>query len=310
MRLLLSGALLLIVGSPGGWFQSRRDLPPSFRVDAYSSLYEVRAFDTRGRFVQGLTAADFQVVDSGNPRPIAYFEERHAGLSLGCLIKITNGMDQPELSASKELLGELIHLLAPDDEIALAVYDREVSILQSLTADRSRLQEAIDNISPGWRASFWARFSSAFSTPDFLGAAVDHTLLDMRGPLREIKAVLVLLDRYEPLHTATGDHLESADARFFVVSLKQKEPFVFDVRRRAAPKEDPPRWGGVGFNGVDLAERVADIRDALTRHYLIALEGEPPATSAGEPSFSVPSHPDATVLAVRRLEPGPSVYRP
>ena len=38
--------------------------------------------DDRGRFVDGLTAGDFQVLESGAPRPIASFQQERTAVSV------------------------------------------------------------------------------------------------------------------------------------------------------------------------------------------------------------------------------------
>ena len=67
--------------------------PPTFKssVDLVRVTAVVR--DQKGRFVQDLTARDFEVLDGGQPRTITDFRHDAAGVSVALLFDVSGSME-------------------------------------------------------------------------------------------------------------------------------------------------------------------------------------------------------------------------
>jgi VWFA-related protein len=111
---------------------------------ASSNVVEVYATvtDSRGRYVDDLTAKEFSIVDGGHSQAITAFENHTASVSVALLFDTTGSMEAalPSLkSAALRLLDEL----RPDDTVAVYGFNDQVSELQPVTADKIAAKRAV-----------------------------------------------------------------------------------------------------------------------------------------------------------------------
>ncbi len=209
--------LTLVVSFSGvtAWGQESAD----FLVKAYSTLTEVRVLNSSGEPVEGLEQKDFEVTVDSRVRPLLFFEERNnSRVSLAILVDIGSSMSEEAIGSAKESILELIHLLDPVDEIAVAVYDRKVEFLSELTSNRLDLLEAIRNIPVGARTSFWKRLGTAFGTSALTGSAVDEALLRLKKARHALHVVLAFSSAFGNLGAGTEEHLAISGARSSLAS--------------------------------------------------------------------------------------------
>jgi VWFA-related protein len=111
--------------------------------------------DKKGEIVKGLQKEDFTVLEDGRPQKISYFaQQSDLPLTLGLLVD-TSGSERrmipTEQTASYKFLEQV---LRPDrDKAFLIHFDRDVELLQDLTASRERLEKALDQL----QAAQWSR---------------------------------------------------------------------------------------------------------------------------------------------------------
>ncbi len=250
---LVLAPLVVIAGLEAG----RQDPAPipgpdgvRFRVDSYSSLYEVRVFDAAGGVVSGLGREDVELLVDSHPTPLLLWEEqKKSQVSLAILLDLGSSMDEAAVRAAKQAVFELIHLLGPEDEILLAVYNRKVEFLAELTADRPTLVDALNNVTVGARVSFWKRLAQGFGTGSLTGSAIDEALLRLKSARHPQKMVLVFSAAFGNLGRGTLDHLKLAGARFFGIGWKNRLGDAFGLGGdRMAPGGAAARVGrpGVG----------------------------------------------------------------
>lgn len=274
---------------------------PRFRVEAYSSTLEVRVVDENGRFIRGLSAADFQVRDEEGRRPIRLVEEQvGVRLDLAILVDIGSGTSSEALREAREAILELIHLLSPDDRITLAVYDREVQFLAGPTSDRPTLVEALWNIPLGGRPSRWKRLGSLFGSSGLTGFAVDEALLQLSRDLRGLPVILVFSAAFGNLGPGTEEHVLERGGRVFAVGWKNRAGDVFNLGGdRAGLERLVNRSGGVFYPGDAIAERLRDLAEAMKSYYTLVYV---PATDegGGDVQVEVVGHPGCRVSYRRR----------
>ena len=100
--------------------------------------------DRDGRFMSGLTASDFVVVDDGRPREIVSFSAARVPLSLGIALDVSVSMTPPQMDTARAAVRRLVNdLLGREDELFLAVFERETSLLQRWTSDRALFGRAL-----------------------------------------------------------------------------------------------------------------------------------------------------------------------
>ncbi len=105
--------------------------------------------DARGRFVGGLTQADFTIYEDGTEVDITQFSNERVPVSLGIALDTSGSMEGRKMDAARSALDRfLFDLLAPDDEIFLYEFNYTPELLQDWTADRDRVSSALRRIRP------------------------------------------------------------------------------------------------------------------------------------------------------------------
>src|SRR5208337_4657606 len=143
LSLLLLIVPLLLIDLP---VHSQQGPPITLDVNAVNLLATVR--DKHGDIVRNLTKDDFALEQDGKPQTITYFaKESDLPLTLGLLVDTSMSqrriIDQ-ERAASRTFLDQVLRV--DKDKAFVIQFDREVTLLQDLTASRQKLQAAIDQI--------------------------------------------------------------------------------------------------------------------------------------------------------------------
>jgi len=102
--------------------------------------------DKKGRFVPGLTAKDFKLLDERVPQEIKYFSvESDEPVAIAFLLDVSGSMRQSgKLEAAKEAVRHFVDELRPQDRFALICFaDEQVSWVTEFTSDRKRFLERL-----------------------------------------------------------------------------------------------------------------------------------------------------------------------
>ena len=101
--------------------------------------------DKKGKLVPDLNKQDFTIKEDGAPQVIRYFaRETDTPLTLGILID-TSGSEQRTLPIEQQEAKAFIEqVIRPKDLAFVLHFDLFVELLQDLTSDKARLQNAID----------------------------------------------------------------------------------------------------------------------------------------------------------------------
>lgn len=171
MRLLM----ILFAGAVCLGAQAPQTPPPQFKTGIEVRLLDVVVVDRNGRPVSGLIAADFTVLEDGNPQRISTLEEivvpepavppaawmRDVAPDVGTNNVPTDGRllvivmddavsrDLELVEASRKIGREIVSQMGPAD-LAAVVYTLQNSKSQDFTSDRVRLLAAVERFSPGF----------------------------------------------------------------------------------------------------------------------------------------------------------------
>ena len=104
--------------------------------------------DRKGRFVQDLTVRDFEVLDSGRPRPISDFRQDIAGLSIGLLFDISGSMEGQLPNARDAARHVLSWMTADLDEAAVYVFDTQLEEALPFTVGLRTLPASMSRVVP------------------------------------------------------------------------------------------------------------------------------------------------------------------
>lgn len=167
-RLATTLALTMTLGMPcAGWGQSEPTLKtgradkatPAAAASAASASASassqpiqlaVTVRDKKGKPVEGLTQADFTLLEDGRPEPIVSFVPASTlPLSLVLILDTGESMDSTldaQRTAAKAFLASV--LTKPTDKAALLHFDREVELLEDLTSSQARLDAGVAELGP------------------------------------------------------------------------------------------------------------------------------------------------------------------
>ncbi len=104
--------------------------------------------DKHGKIVTNLSKSDFSLEEDGKPQTIRYFnQETNLPLTVGLLVDTSmserDNLDK-ERAASRTFLDQMI--TRPTDRAFVIHFDRQVELLQDLTADHGKLEKAVGEI--------------------------------------------------------------------------------------------------------------------------------------------------------------------
>src|ERR1700691_2548713 len=128
--------------------QSQAPPTTTMSVDVKVVNLPVTVRDKHGKIVLNLTKDDFALEEDGKPQTIRYFnQETNLPLTVGLLVDTSmserDNLDK-ERAASRTFLDQMI--TRPTDRAFVIHFDRQVELLQDLTADHGKLEKAVGEI--------------------------------------------------------------------------------------------------------------------------------------------------------------------
>lgn len=195
------------------------------KIDTDLVPVDVIATDGKGRLVRNLTKEEFKLFEDGVERPIASFNvERISGeprpLAIVFALDVSGSMTVEELQRLVNAMREFSHRLAGQPAVfGVMTFGTRVKTLQSLTADRDKLERAYDRL---------AQEPNGMSTHAF--DAIDDAvrMLARHAPLtrehRMVKrAVVVITDGFPVGDVVSPDTVieraNAADTSVYVVTM-------------------------------------------------------------------------------------------
>ena len=139
--------IVALVAVPGvGPSMQAQEPVATVAVDVKVVTLPVTVRDKHGKIVRDLTKDDFTLQEDGRPQTIKYFsQETNLPLTRGLLVDTSRSQDNvldAERNASRSFIDQM--LVQPKDKAFLIHFDREVELLQDLTASREKLQSALE----------------------------------------------------------------------------------------------------------------------------------------------------------------------
>jgi VWFA-related protein len=210
-----------------------------------------------GEIVRNLSKDDFELQEDGHPQTIAYFtQETNLPLTLGLLVD-TSMSQRSVLSEERSAsYGFLDHVIREDRDKAFVIhFDKEVELLQDLTASRKKLEAALNLLeqpnqgggtSGGGRGAGGSRGSRG-GAGTLLYDAVYLASNEMMSKQQGRKALIILSDGVDH---GSKETLDSA-----IVSAQRADTLVYSILFSG---EEPgqsrggfggPGWGGMGRMG-------------------------------------------------------------
>lgn len=260
MGVLVLFAGTLLSGQQGTEPQSKpeaQQTPPiAVNVKVVNVLATVR--DKHGKILSDLGQSDFTLEEDGKPVTIRYFaNETNLPLTLGVLVDTSMSqrrvLDQ-ERTASKTFLDQVLH---EKDTAFLIHFDKEVELLQDLTASRPKLESALDALKTpeptqednppdsggrsgeGWPGRNGGGRHGGHHAGTLLYDAVYLASNELMAKQQGRKAIIILSDGVD---RGSKESLESA-----IESAQRADTIVYSVLFK--DNEQYGNRGGFGFPG-------------------------------------------------------------
>lgn len=130
---------------------SNNDQPPSLKVTVKVVNVPATVRDKHGKIINNLGQDDFLLEEDGHPQTVRYFaRETDLPLTLGLLVDTSLSQRrvlEQERHASYSFLDQMLH--QSKDAAFVIHFDHEVELLQDLTADRQKLESALQSLQIG-----------------------------------------------------------------------------------------------------------------------------------------------------------------
>jgi len=256
--------------------------PPTATFKAGVDLVRVAAVvrDHKGRFVQDLSANDFEILDGGQRRSITDFRRDTAGVSVAVLFDVSGSMEG-HLSSAREAATHVLSWLDTRDEAAVFTFDTQLQQSAAFTRNLKSLPEQLASVVPFGATS--------------LHDAIAETA--RRAGQREgrRRAVVVLTDGNDNASRLTPEQVSAIaseiDVPVYILGVvpaidnPAEDTATMSVERSAlaGPLADLANWtGGHVFVVSTPGQRsiaARQIIDELRHQYLIAFE------SSGNPGW-------------------------
>jgi VWFA-related protein len=157
-----------------------------------------------GKYMSGLTAEDFVVVEEGRKQAVSFFQREASPLAVSLLIDSSGSMLH-ELRQAQQAASDFIARLRPGDLAQVVDFDRTIQVLQPFTDDRQALERAIHRMTARGSTSM---FNAVYIALRELGALASPP----EGHVRR-DVVVVLSDGEDTSSLVTFDHLLDAAKR-------------------------------------------------------------------------------------------------
>ena len=244
------------------------------------AFFDVTALDTQGRFVGGLTAADFEISRAGKPLKIikATAVDAHLNRTLALVVDDL-GLSHEGLSRVRNALLKFVaEQVQTGDRIAIVRTGASNGHMQQFTADAARLRAAIDWIDFHPLADPAGAQPSRFVTGTLLQLSfVFSALKDTPGR----KAVVLFSGRTrlsrsagappetESSMTRMAELANQAMATFYVIEATGAGSARPDTGLASVVKETGGLWID---DAADLSAALAGVCRDQERHYLLGFQ--------------------------------------
>jgi VWFA-related protein len=271
----LVGAAVVSLGA-----QQPTSQPPSEPQEVFRSAVDVVTIqasvrDGRGRALSGLTAADFEVRDNGQIRPVLSLRsDQRSPLSLAFLVDMSGSMRVgPKIDMTRRAFEAMLSQLGEtNDEAALFTFDSALHERQDFTSDLVRLHSALTDFRPFGTTSLYDATASTARR------------LANRSGTR--KAIIVLTDGIDTSSSLTASEVSglasSIDVPVYIVATVPSLDQRLMIERAdrlsdgAADLRDLAEWTGgrlifassFGESTTVAARLVTELR----QQYVLAIE--------------------------------------
>jgi VWFA-related protein len=186
-----------------------RDLETAvFRAEVAAVLLHVTAVDSRGRYVAGLEADDFEVYENGKRQEITNFSSEPRPFVAGMLLDTSGSMEGLKMERARQGALAFLDQVGSEDELFVMTFDSFPMLQQDLTGNLALLRESLSTLRVGGATA--------------LNMAVVEGS-DILAERPERRALVVLSDGYDTTQTISVDqaveYARRQDVRVYSIGI-------------------------------------------------------------------------------------------
>jgi Ca-activated chloride channel family protein len=229
-------------------------------IDVEAVELPVTVVDRRGKPVEGLTQADFEVLEDGAAQEISHFSlQRDLPVRLGLVLDTSGSMEKTMPELQRVVLSFLRNLLRPRDRAFVLAFADRPTLIEGFTADFQALERALI----GLRAD---RETALYD-------ALVYGLFQFSG-VRGRKAMILVSDGKDNASRMdferAMDYAARAGATIYCIGIDLS---IMDVKTRSQLSRLAQATGGQAFflpRDADLSSVTTQIDRELRTQYLLA----------------------------------------
>ncbi|MGE0133063.1 MAG: VWA domain-containing protein [Blastocatellales bacterium] len=173
--------------------RDKKDEMGTIRLDTDLVSVDVIVTDRDGnRSSALLKASDFTVYEDGVRQKISSFSAADVPFNLVLLLD-TSGSARDEVGLMRRAARRFLDELRPQDRVAVIQFNKQVELLEDLTSDHAKIEEALQLLNPGSGTSFY----------DSLKLTIDEVFKKAEGR----KAIVALTDGVDSYGYTTFEHI-------------------------------------------------------------------------------------------------------
>lgn len=254
------------------------------KIDTDLQTFDVTVTDKDGKFVRGLEAKDFKILEDGVERPLEFFEQTQKAngarpVAVVFALDVSGSVTVRELEKMRDAMRAFMKKLdGKNVSYAITTFGMKVNVLQSLTSDASKLEKAFGKL---------LRETDGLSTHTY--DAVDDAirLLDRkaaktRGQIAVKKNIIVVTDGFPVGDTVAPalviERANKSEVSVFTVTLPSFSKVSFAPQRKPLPTPLDvsglaEKTGGknVYATDTDFEPLFRSLAEDVTASYLLAV---------------------------------------
>lgn len=188
-----------------------------FKTDVDIVTLDVAVIDNKGRFIPGIPAGNFRVLEDNVPQQIRKVDMGEAPLTIALVIEFSNLFQRYWSQAwyqTLQLAWGFAESLKPEDYAAVVAYDIRPEILTDFTTDKAKIREGLDRLK-----------IAAFSEANMFDAVTDTA--ERMGEIEGRKAILLITSGIDTFSRITYDQtrkkLQEAGVPVYSIGLMQMQ---------------------------------------------------------------------------------------
>jgi Ca-activated chloride channel family protein len=195
-----------------------------FQTDVDIVTIDAAVIDNKGRFIPGIPAGNFRILEDNVPQQIRKVDMGEAPLTIAMVIEFSNRFQRYYSYTwfqTLQLAWGFAESLKPEDYAAVVAYDMRTEILTDFTTDKAKIREGLDRLK-----------IAAFSEANMFDAITDTA--ERMSEIEGRKAILLIasgIDTFSKLtYDQTRKKLQEAGVPIYSIGLMQMERQMADAR--------------------------------------------------------------------------------